>query len=71
MSEFEEAVLNLLNDMEEEKKRRGIAPTHTISAELHLMLKSALNNLYRSGKINVGITLNGKYIEVKREDGNK
>jgi hypothetical protein len=56
--------------LENDKIYNGIYPTHVVSLELisytkieRKLLQKALNELYRNGQIEVGRTLNDKWIK--------
>lgn len=62
---FTQALLQLLTSLEDNKKADRVAPTHILLTEVHSAVNNALNQLYKEGKIQVGSTLNSKYIIVK------
>ena len=65
---------NIILEITEDKKKRNIEPTHAILKEVYAIAKSkglsisdirnGLNKLYLAGEIEVGDTLNDKYIRV-------
>lgn len=50
--------------MEQAKKDAHRLPDHTVYRELEKHLSSALNALYKEGRIIVGNTVNDKYIRI-------
>ena len=60
--EFTEAVYRELRRLEEAKRSARRLPEHTLYRELASHLSSALNTLYKQGRIRVGDTINDKYI---------
>lgn len=62
---MEEALYNLIKNIQERKSNNGLAPTHVLRVEIDIAVSNALNKLYSEGKISVGRTLNDKWIAVK------
>ncbi len=60
--EFTETVYRELRRLEEAKRSARRLPEHTLYRELSAHLASALNALYKEGRIRVGETINDKYI---------
>lgn len=60
--EFREALLSELKYIERKKRETGRIPTYTIQMELKRHIAHTLNSLHKDGKIDVGNTLNDKYI---------
>jgi hypothetical protein len=66
---------NIILEITADKKARNIEPTHAtfkevyakaVSKELSLTdVRNGLNELYLAGEIEVGDTLNDKYIKIK------
>ena len=66
---------NIIIKIIAEKKARNIEPTHALFKEVYyrgqnmglsaISIKSGLNELFISGKIEVGETINDKYIKIK------
>jgi hypothetical protein len=61
---MEEAIFKLLNRLTEEKRSACKFPTYTTKLEIDNAVSDALNKLYSDGRIKVGDTANGKWIEV-------
>ena len=65
---------NIISEITADKKKRNIEPTHAILKEVYSMAKSkglsvedvknGLNELYVSGEIEVGRTINDKWIKI-------
>ena len=65
---------NIILEITEEKKARNIEPTHALFKEVYSIAKSkglsieevknGLNELYIAGEIEVGRTINNKYIKI-------
>jgi hypothetical protein len=56
-----EAVWAMIN----EKTKQGITPLYITKVEFMNQVIRSLNQLYKDGKIEVGDTLNDKYIKIK------
>ena len=66
---------NIILEITADKKKRSIEPTHAILKEIYSIAKgkglsvadvrNGLNELYLAGEIEVGDTLNDKYIRIK------
>ena len=66
---------NIILEIIADKKQRNIEPTHATFKEVYCLgqkqglsatsIKSGLNELYIAGEIEVGRTINDKYIEIK------
>jgi hypothetical protein len=66
---------NIILEITSDKKARNIEPTHATYKEVYSIcqkqgfsatsIKSGLNELYLAGEIEVGDTLNDKYIKIK------
>ncbi|MFB5946108.1 hypothetical protein [Albibacterium profundi] len=61
---MEEALLNFISLAIEEDKAQGKYPEHLTRMDLSKKMDKVLNTLFKEGKINVGETLNDKYITV-------
>lgn len=57
---MEQALLELISRIVEEKKQSGAFPQHVLSKEVYDEVARSLNSLYSQGKIKVGNTLNYK-----------
>ncbi|MDH6304631.1 hypothetical protein M2459_001367 [Parabacteroides sp. PF5-5] len=62
-------ITEIINQIEEDKKKRKIHPTHATLLEISRLcedidVKSELNRLYLEGKIEVGNTINGKFVKL-------
>ena len=67
-------ILKIINQISSEKKARNIEPTHAIYKEIYAKavskglsvedVRNGLNELYLAGEIEVGDTLNDKYIRI-------
>ena len=65
----------IINQISSEKKARNIEPTHALFKEVYSLAKSkglsiedvknGLNELYLAGEIEVGRTINDKWIKIK------
>ena len=65
---------NIISEITVDKKKRSIEPTHAILKEVYFVAKSkglsieevknGLNELYLAGEIEVGRTINDKWIRV-------
>ena len=68
-------IKNIISEITADKKARNIEPTHAIYKEVYDIAKSkglslaevrnGLNELYLAGEIEVGRTINDKYIKIK------
>ena len=66
---------NIILEITADKKSRNIEPTHAIYKEVYAIaiskglsvaeVRNGLNELYLAGEIEVGDTLNDKYIKIK------
>ena len=66
---------NIISEITADKKKRKIEPTHALFKEVFDRatiegiaadeIKKGLNELFINGKIEVGDTLNDKYIKIK------
>lgn len=61
---MEEALLQLVREIQDRKEKEHISPAHSLKHEVFTEVSNALNNLYLAGKIEVGDTINDKYIKV-------
>lgn len=67
-------IIEIINKLEEENKRKKIAPSHVLFIPLlrecidlgitREELSAELNKLFKDGKIKVGRTINDKHISV-------
>ena len=68
---------NIISEITADKKKRKIEPTHAILKEVYSIAKSkglsieevnnGLNELYLAGAIEVGRTINDKYIKLNEK----
>ena len=68
-------ILKIINQISNEKKARNIEPTHALFKDVFDRatiegiaaddIRNGLNELFISGKIEVGRTINDKYIKIK------
>lgn len=63
------AIIDIIRENEERKAKQGICPSYTLYRDLlkeveHEVNKE-LNELCKAGSIDVGPTLNDKYIKIK------
>ena len=68
-------ILKIINQISTEKKARNIEPTHALFKEVFDRatiegiaadeIRNGLNELFIAGKIEVGETINDKYIKIK------
>jgi hypothetical protein len=66
---------NIIIEITADKKARNIEPTHATSKEVYSIaiskglnvadVRNGLNELYLAGEIEVGRTINDKYIKIK------
>ena len=71
---------NIILEITEGKKKRNIEPTHALFKEVYAIAKSkglsieevknGLNELYLAGDIEVGRTINDKYIKINTNETN-
>lgn len=61
--EFQDAIVGEINAMIAETEAAHIHPTHVIDKDLTQLLHDALNALYHAGRIQVGHTINNKWIK--------
>lgn len=59
---FDEAILAELQTMEQEREQEHKSPVFVLRIDFIKRVNAALNRLYKEGKIQVGETLNDKYI---------
>ena len=72
---FKNIILEIINQISNEKKARNIEPTHalfkdvfdraTIEGIAADEIRNGLNELFINGEIEVGRTINDKYIKIK------
>lgn len=65
--EFTEAVYREIARLEKAREDAHRIPDYVLRIELSHHLSSALNELYKAGRIKVGLTINDKYITTKKE----
>lgn len=65
---MEEALLEVINRIVENKRQSGVFPLNATSREVYDEVAKSLNNLYTQGKIEVGDTLNYKWIVVSTKN---
>jgi hypothetical protein len=62
-------ILSIIQDITSAKQEAHTEPSYALEREILDKViqdtKKELNNLYKEGKIEVGKTLNGKYIKLK------
>lgn len=61
---MEEALLQAISEIIADRKQRNVAPLHAMNYEVLDKVTEALNNLEKQGKINVGETINHKWITI-------
>lgn len=67
-------IIEIINQIEEDKKRRRIEPTHAMFLEIVRIhgnmdeVKKELNKLYLEKKIKIGETIKDKYITINGEN---
>lgn len=61
---MEEALLEVINRIVEVKRQSGVFPLNATSREVYDEVAKSLNSLYTQGKIEVGDTLNYKWIVI-------
>jgi hypothetical protein len=57
-------LLNLIATIESRKRAEKIEPSHVTLLELHQFINNQLNELWKDGKIEVGKTINSKWIKI-------
>ena len=62
---LEDSIYDLIKSIEKEKMDKNIFPSFALDIEVASGVKKALNNLYSKGRINVGNTVNNRWIETK------
>ena len=72
---FKNMILKIINQISTEKKARNIDPTHALFKEVFDRatiegiaadeIRKGLNELFLAGEIEVGRTINDKYIKIK------
>lgn len=65
---MEEALINTITRIVENKRQSGIMPCHALKMEVFDEVTKGLNSLYLQRKIKVGNTLNDKWIEIIPEN---
>ena len=60
------ALLDLIATIESKKREAKIEPSHATLLEVNEIINNNLNELYKDGKIEVGKTLNSKWIKTKK-----
>ena len=68
LSAFESAVLGEIRAIAAEKEAAGTIPAHALAVEIRERLNNALNRLYTLRLIEVGSTLNDKWIKPVEAD---
>ena len=63
LSDFESALLGEIRAIETGKETAGTEPTYALAVEVRAKLNAALNRLYSLKLIEVGSTLNDKWIK--------
>lgn len=61
---MEEALLQAISEIIADKKQKNLVPSHALKNEVFDKVTETLNSLYKQGKINVGETINHKWITV-------
>ena len=74
-------ILKIINQISSEKKARNIEPTHALFKEVFDRatiegiaadeIRNGLNELFINGEIEVGDTLNDKYIKINEKENRK
>lgn len=67
---MEEALLDIIKLIENEKRDERREPHFALRMEVYARVNDALNNLYKQGRIKVGDTINDKWIS-SEVNGNK
>lgn len=68
---FQDALLDEIKGIVADIEAAHIAPSHAMMIDLQNLLKNALNGLYRRGLIDVGHTLNDRWIKPTTPDAAK
>lgn len=64
MSKLEEALLEVIAEIQERKVQRRVEPALCTRVEVMNEMNNALNRLFTSKKIEVGNTINDRWIKV-------
>ena len=64
---MEEALLQAISEIITDKKQKNLVPSHALKNEVFDKVTETLNSLYKQGKINVGETINHKWITINKE----
>jgi len=62
---MEDALINAIQGIISNKEAKHIAPAHATTNEVYALVNKALNNLYASGRIDAGRTMNDRWITLK------
>ena len=63
--QLSEAIFRTISAIERGKEAAGKMPSHAMYEEVIMAVRTALNTLYSQGRINVGDTINSKFITIK------
>ena len=61
---MEESLLILIHNIQDRKKADGVAPVQVLRSEINKVVTDCLNNLFLQKRIEVGNTLNDKWIKI-------
>lgn len=64
---FVEALFTEIQALEQARVEAHRFPDHVLYTEIQAHVSSALNELFKQGRIKVGLTINDKYITTKTE----
>lgn len=68
---MDELLINYIDEIVRNKIESGIVPSHVTYVELNKLLhnefKESLNRLFKNNQIEVGHTINDKWIKIKKE----
>ncbi len=64
---MEETLLHVISEIIAEKKKNNIVPDHALRSEVYEKVNASLQSLQEKGKINVGETINSKWITVNEK----
>ena len=67
MSKLEDALLEIIAEIQERKVQRRVEPALCTRMEVIVEMNEALNRLYTSKRIEVGHTINDRWIKVVKD----
>jgi hypothetical protein len=64
---MKDVLFELIKSLEEKKKADKTYPYHVMRQEVYAAVADALNDLYKEGRISVGVSLNDKWVTTNGE----